>query len=753
MARGFKIADAFVEIHADTSKVKAAMEKGIRDGIEKADVEAASKKLGDKIGHDAGTKAASVLGKDLSAHLTESVKAAGGELKKPAEKIGTDTGNSIGKKTTETFKKVVDKDKPSVLKKMSGMFSGAGGAIFSALKVEASKLTDLGPILSTALMTIIPIAVTAGLSIMPGLFAVAGAGAVGALAYAILKDSPKVKNAFARMRSDIATQSKGMAEPFEDVFAKIAQSASKSFKEMRPMMADTFKFAAPAVEALASAFGGMARNILPGFNNMLAKSGPVLEMLARKLPDLGLNISHFFDGMADSGQDGADSLEAMINLIGGAIMVAEDLIQIAAKVGSAWNSVVNFFRDSAGLVGFLTPIYEKLFGGASKKSKEMADATGVAKLKLGELGGGFSDASGAAEEFSAAVAKGVDELYKFSDAEGVLSGKNIDVINANFQAKSSVDALVESMKKNGTAFDGNNLKSAENAKKLAAVAEAAAKVRFAVHEQTGSQELANKAFFDSINAAKAAMVAHGMNKQAVDALFSSLIRLPTRTQPEVHEKGSKESQAKVKALRDEMARLQDRNVRAGVTVTGAQAVRDLQVAMARLHNRELFVTTTFRQFGVGRESTGNGTGGFAHGGLAQPRKFGGGGKYGLVRGKGTGTGDKIPALLSDQEWITRQKVTRRPGIKESLAFLNRTGAWPSNGPTSQKPAAGASTGSLSSSSGGGGEQVLYATIMIGGEVIEERVLVALSDNPREVAAATDEGRRKRGWASSSRRRN
>lgn len=300
-------------------------------------------------------------------------------------------------------------------------FSSAlqGGLIsgFKALPAEAQAAL-IGSLGGAAVLAAPVIASAINAAVITGV----GLGGLAA-GIALAARDEGVKRAFAEMGREALKGLSESASPFVDELHRVAQVFGDGFKEILPDLKGIFGDLATTVEPLARGLVGLAKEALPGIRKAAAAAVPMLEMLARELPDLGRAMGSFFDSIAEGGPGAIVFMQAFLDQV------------------------------EAGIVGLGVWLreYGKVLAGAAV----LADAMGLTDFdpsivtgKIGPIDDSVTDLGNSFREAKREITSWKDELDK-------AFGVTMDQATATLNLKQALDDFKDSLKQNRGEWDLN----------------------------------------------------------------------------------------------------------------------------------------------------------------------------------------------------------------------------------------------------------------------------------------------------------
>ncbi|MEV7761815.1 hypothetical protein [Curtobacterium flaccumfaciens] len=293
--------------------------------------------------------------------------------------------------------------------------------------------------------------------------------------------------------------------------------------------------------------------------------------------------------------------------------------------------------------------------GASKPTQDNADALNA-----------LQDAAGQA-------APSIDDV---SEALKALTSPTLDARAAQRDLEAAIDAVSASVKDNGTSLDVTTEKGRANEAALDAIAQAAQNNAAALLQQTGSQDQATAAMESGRASLVGALGQYGVTGQAAQDYADKIIGTPKEWATTFGNNAPAAGQ-QINDLKNKIL-----GIPAGKTVQivaqTAAAQGQLDSFIRQNNGRVISVRQVLVQQAVAA--------GAAPGAAKAAYNRASGGP---VYGPGTGTSDSIPAMLSNGEYVIREKSVRKYGT----GILDRINSGHyANGGLVQKFASGGAVG-------------------------------------------------------------
>lgn len=299
------------------------------------------------------------------------------------------------------------------------------------------------------------------------------------------------------------------------------------------------------VDPLAAGVAGLARGVGDAVEILVDHAGPVIDVLARKLPDIGNAVKRFAELVSGGSENAAKGLEDVIDFVDMVVVGLGYLIAAAEKTYGWFRSMregiddfIDHLRETNGL------FYVTLFV-ADKLSSIMPHV-------IGGLSGGAKSAGDAAKQVTELGAKSdetADQVKSIGDAftalgqsaQGALTNKILDMMFADADAtiawQESLVKLHEAADKNGTSLDVLNEKTGRYNEKALANEKAliaSAKANAEVYQQNllsgKSAEDAGKLYDENSATLRKQAIAAGYNAGEVDKLIGKYKNVPAEVQ-------------------------------------------------------------------------------------------------------------------------------------------------------------------------------------------------------------------------------
>lgn len=383
------LGDAFINVHADTSKVAPEMEAGVKkaaEKVEKSDDFEGIVKAADKAGSRAGDGFGKSFIRDASGRLRDER----GKFVSEGEKLGEEAG----RKTAKAFGDKLEKDSKGRISRLGGLLAPAwvktiGVWIAAAAPAAIQLVATLAPVVGI-LAAIVPLAIGGAAAITVLKLAFGGLGDIVAEADTDVaqfnKDMAKLGpntqafvNTLVGIKPVLADFKKSLQDNF---FAGLTETFTKGrITSSIDRLKESFQGLAYVLgDSLADAFGtltsskglGQLDNILASFAGTLFKLGPILSSLVAVLLTLGEAAGPLLDTLAGGLNDALKQLATFItaaakdgslkkffddavvagrlllNLTGSLLRIIGDILDAGNAAGGG-GTIIEFFSTLAGI--------------------------------------------------------------------------------------------------------------------------------------------------------------------------------------------------------------------------------------------------------------------------------------------------------------------------------------------------------------------------------------------------------------------
>ena len=207
-------------------------------------------------------------------------------------------------------------------------------------------------------------AFAAGLVVLPGLINLVGAALTGGMGAAIigvgilaLKNNEQFKTAYTATWEELKRIGADSAQPMLQPLIDTLGMVRVRLGELQPAFRGLFEAVAPAIQPLTGGLLDLVQNLMPGLQQALAQSGPMVAGFADGLGMLGTRISNMFAGMADGAVGFGRLWQVTFDQIG---FMMEQFGVAAGKMSvtgtNLWDRLLTGFNQFLG--GFLDGLVE-----------------------------------------------------------------------------------------------------------------------------------------------------------------------------------------------------------------------------------------------------------------------------------------------------------------------------------------------------------------------------------------------------------
>lgn len=332
-----------------------------------------------------------------------------------------------------------------------------------------------------------------------------GAAAAGAVAggIAIASRDSRVQAAAASLADSIGAELRDAAAPLVPATLRAIDRVRVAFDDLGDELGDIFGSAATYVTPLTDALIGLVRGVAPGLRDLVQGARPVVQMLARELPELGDDLGEALSTLAEHGPEAARALGLVLDVAGAGIDVVSTLLGALAEVYRWGDTFASQLRGD--LVGTIV--------GYQLAAVEATGSTEDWGWELAEL----ADTADKTEMEVRSLADALDEIVN----------KNLSLVNATIAAEEAIDEATKTIRENGKSVDLNTKRGRENVAALTAMAEAFNRETAAAAESGQTSEQAAAMHKRHADALYAAARAAGYTEDEARRLVAQWLRVPS----------------------------------------------------------------------------------------------------------------------------------------------------------------------------------------------------------------------------------
>lgn len=308
-----------------------------------------------------------------------------------------------------------------------------------------------------------------------------------------------------RVRSAAEGLVDNVSQPFDQLGSAFVDPIRSGLDELGLAGREVFGGLVPEIRALspelrqlAGGFADLLREAEPGLSDALEAARPVLQALARELPEIGEAFSDMLSTISENADAAAEGLTTLLN-------ITEVLLR-------ATGSFVSFLTGAFEGAAKLARIWERSFGFLSPLPA-VVDENTKAVLKFED---GVAGAGEAGEDAGLQIAGGFDDAAESISATNSILIRHRDSLRAQtdpmFALLDAQGENAEAQREYNEAVDEFGRKSPEAREAFLNQAQAAVALQGAVAEASGTVE------GDLSPAMRAALIAAGFTKEELKRL-------------------------------------------------------------------------------------------------------------------------------------------------------------------------------------------------------------------------------------------
>lgn len=200
---------------------------------------------------------------------------------------------------------------------------------------------------------IIPL-VAAGLAVMPGLFAIAGAAGAAALGVALaVKGSPALQKSGEQLLSSLETTMEGAAQVLDKPIAGAISDVKAELPQIGQLFGQTFGLVGPLIRPMVSMLTDLVVDVMPGFNSLMKQAaGPLADFFNAAGKIVGTNLGSFLAALGPGVRPSLSILQSLLSITTSLLTPMAQLANVAAHiVAPALFVVGQNAAESAGSLG------------------------------------------------------------------------------------------------------------------------------------------------------------------------------------------------------------------------------------------------------------------------------------------------------------------------------------------------------------------------------------------------------------------
>lgn len=451
MARGFKIADAYVEIVADRDVLKDSVRE-IPAAVG-AEADRAGKEIGDRLTRGLA-RSVEQLSVQVEKARRREVEAFGAvHLAQLRLNEARDKGTASGSKLLALEQKLTKAKYEQ--QAATGALAGATNKLTDAqrqLSVQMENVgrnagpaagragDDIGSKLSQGIRMsvvrnspLIAAAIAGALAAGAPLMTAAAVTLMAGIGIVAAAQSQEVQSAWKGTWQSIKAGAIADARPIEDTLIGLAGRVGASFERLRPSLRDAFVAVAPHIDVIADSMLRAAESAVPALTRSLQGAGPVVEGLASFIESTGTGFAKFFDILTAHSPAAGRAFSALGQIVGTLLPILGELLgqgaELAAVVLPPLASILGVVADALSRLGPLLPAVAAGFlglkvahgvggmiEGLATRIGAMAASGGTFAGVAGKMTGGLGALKAAAGPAGAAVGFTVAALIAWTEA-------------------------------------------------------------------------------------------------------------------------------------------------------------------------------------------------------------------------------------------------------------------------------------------------------------------------------------------------
>lgn len=301
--------------------------------------------------------------RDADVRVREVIRASGGAGGRGGDSTSGSRSGGLGRnggRGGDGGKATVDIDKQSFLARMADLGKSGAAALWGTLSSNLLVLLGGGALLAIIPGIVAPIAA----AVVTGVGLALSGGAIALGVIAALKD-PRIQGAVGELKTRLSGLFAEFGKPFLGPLENFlvgpeGKSGLVGFiKEITPNFQHLAGVLGPVADKLGAGIIGMLQNMMPGLIDGMENLAPVVEVLAKRLPDIGQALGDFFREMGEHGDDAAIFFNDIITVVLKVIDVVGKLIGFFAGL---YGGVRRFAHDATKLILAFVEIVINWFG-------------------------------------------------------------------------------------------------------------------------------------------------------------------------------------------------------------------------------------------------------------------------------------------------------------------------------------------------------------------------------------------------------
>lgn len=324
------------------------------------DVDTSARRAGEDIGDRVGRAA----GERIRREVDRSVRDGGrgrngrdGENSAPSGGVDTDRDGNF---FTRLLRGAVNAGRSA-----AGRFSDAfvGGLQSLSQTIVGQILMILAVPIATAISA--PILSAVGAAITSGIMLALGGGVIAIGIAAAFKD-PRIQAAAGELKTRLGKMFVEFGEPFRGPLATFMEKFAGFLEDIQPDLREIANVFAPVLDQLSTGVIAAMQQAWPGISEAIKASAPFVETLAKRMPEIGEAIGHFFRTIAGQGDDAQVFFNDLITVI---IKIIDWTGRLIAAFTSWYANIRNIITGAKALflafLGYLIGIFGRILDAAA----------------------------------------------------------------------------------------------------------------------------------------------------------------------------------------------------------------------------------------------------------------------------------------------------------------------------------------------------------------------------------------------------
>lgn len=435
--------------------------------------------------------------------------------------------DKINKDHSVKRQKDLDESAAKIGRRLETVFGKAAPKLAQSL---ASSFESAGPAIGAAAAALAPFI---GANISAAI--IGGAGGLGVIGGVILASrDPRVAAAGTTLGKTLLSSLEGDATPFIEPVLKAIDTVENRFQQLNGRISSIFShssgFLAPLVDGALDGIQG----ILRGFDALVRRSGPVIDVIATGFGQLGNDIGDAFEIISGGSEDAATAFEMFFKGVGATIKVIAYLIRGLTELYGVISYIPGKAIEASEALGRMVGIGNEQVD----TSIRATDATAGLVNKIGGLGYAYAVSGEAMDRTNQYLTDSETAMAGAAQAARDLITANHTLYDSETNLGAAVAAATKARKENGRTLDANTEKGRANRAALSAVA-SAAQAEYEAFTRVNGEGPKSVAVGEKLRAKfiKTAE-AFGAGKTEANNLANSIINIPSKKDVKIEAKSN-----------------------------------------------------------------------------------------------------------------------------------------------------------------------------------------------------------------------